>query len=229
MNLLPELQTLSEWLRIATWKLAGPAQERIRLEIETHYAQSVEVHRGNGLSEIDARAAALADLGDPEAAAKRFRKRHLTESEAAKLKRWYEQAGSRWVLLCAYLAFCFFRTDRLPIGRAALASHNSLALYWATAFFVAIIPPTACFLAAKYSRVKPNGYMIFLHVSGDFLPWAFLYPFFIAQPPFGAMALFYNGFLSILFFSIPIVSSVISLRLWIKLVRMGATVPSEVS
>src|SRR5579862_2220503 len=115
MILLPERQNLSDWLRIATWRLADSAKERIRPEIEAHYAQSVEAHRENGLSESAAHAAALTELGDPETAGKRFRKRHLTESEAEKLKKWDKRARRIWNLLFAYLSFWLVTTNQLPL------------------------------------------------------------------------------------------------------------------
>lgn len=108
MILLPERQTLSDWLRIASWRLADSAKERIRIEIEAHYNQAVEAHRGNGLSESAAQATALVELGDPEAAAKRFRKRHLTEWEAEKLRKSDKEARSVLGLLFCYLFFPVF-------------------------------------------------------------------------------------------------------------------------
>ncbi len=57
-------------------------KERIRAEIEAHYAESVREQRANGLSQSAAETEALAELGDARTAAKRFRKGHLTEWEA---------------------------------------------------------------------------------------------------------------------------------------------------
>jgi len=72
---------LAGWLEIATDDLAQSANERITREIEPHFADSVEVHLKEGKSDEAARAAALAQLGDPTKAAADFRKKHLTEDE----------------------------------------------------------------------------------------------------------------------------------------------------
>jgi hypothetical protein len=60
---------LPEWLDIATNGLASPVKERIRSEIESHYAESVAAHLLESLSESVARRKALADLGSPDEAA----------------------------------------------------------------------------------------------------------------------------------------------------------------
>ncbi len=78
----PKAVSVSDWLELATNRLAAPARKRIGLEIEAHYAEAVRAHVEEGMSEWEAQAAALAELGDAWAAARRFRKQHLTEGEA---------------------------------------------------------------------------------------------------------------------------------------------------
>lgn len=96
---------LDEWLRIATRGLAARAKERIGLEIEEHHAEAVSDHLRKGLSEFDARRAALAELGDVEKAAKCFRKCHLTAREAEGFARTFRRLGSPWWLLFNYYLF----------------------------------------------------------------------------------------------------------------------------
>lgn len=74
-------QDLSDWLHIATGKLAPAAKERICADITSHYDEAVAERMQSGLPMCAAQAAALADLGDAKAAARRFRQTHLTESE----------------------------------------------------------------------------------------------------------------------------------------------------
>ena len=74
-------QNLSEWLHIATKKLAPAAKDRICADITSHYDEAVEEHIQSGLPMCAAQAAALAGLGDATTAARRFRQTHLTESE----------------------------------------------------------------------------------------------------------------------------------------------------
>jgi hypothetical protein len=90
---------LQAWLRIATRGLAARAKERIRLEIEAHHAEAVSDHLRKGLSESDARSAALAELGDADKAAKCLRERHLSTREAEGVERTFKSLGSRWWLL----------------------------------------------------------------------------------------------------------------------------------
>ncbi|HEY3856348.1 MAG TPA: hypothetical protein VGO67_18340 [Verrucomicrobiae bacterium] len=74
------------WLKKATDGLTRPVRERIRLEVEAHVADSVERHVEDGLSEIEALVATVSELGDAEAAARRFRRRYLTEKDAEHVK-----------------------------------------------------------------------------------------------------------------------------------------------
>src|ERR1700685_3742524 len=78
---------LPEWLEMATLTLVPSAQARIRSEIEAHYADAVQSHLSSGSPESTAHATALADLGDPSAAAARFRREHLTVKEAQAVAR----------------------------------------------------------------------------------------------------------------------------------------------
>lgn len=223
MILIPERQTLSDWLRIATWRLADSAKERIRSEIESHYNQAVEAHRENGLSEFAAHAAALEELGDPEAAAKRFRKQHLTESEAEKLEKSDKRARSIWNLLSYCFLFCLFVTPAFPFRPNILENYHSLPLYLATAFLVTLALPTACFLLARSSDARPNRPLLLVCSLSDCVRWPFFFLFFIGFN----RALFERDplyvCLAILYFALPIVQLVISLRLWMKLSKVRTT------
>jgi hypothetical protein len=76
------IKSLPEWLTTATENLSAPAKERIKQEIESHFEQAMESHCAEGLTEPQAQARALTELGDAKAAAKSFRKSHLTAAEA---------------------------------------------------------------------------------------------------------------------------------------------------
>jgi hypothetical protein len=120
-------KNLDEWLKIATgevWagELAGPAKERIKLEIKSHFEDAVAAHLAEGLTEAEAQARALADLGDAHAARKRFRKTHLMEWEANSLKstlfskmRWW-LCGLSWVEICIQNLWRHLHNiDRVPL------------------------------------------------------------------------------------------------------------------
>jgi hypothetical protein len=98
----PQVRGLYHWLEIATEKIASPAKERIRSEIEAHYAEALAGHVAEGQTETDAKAAALADLGDPKTAARRLRRQHLTEREAglADCMLRYERSGVSLAFAC---------------------------------------------------------------------------------------------------------------------------------
>jgi hypothetical protein len=72
---------IAEWLMIATKDLCEQAKTRIAFEIQTHYGEAVDAHLAKGESLEGAQVLALEELGDPKAAMKRFRRKHLTEKE----------------------------------------------------------------------------------------------------------------------------------------------------
>jgi hypothetical protein len=74
-------QELAAWIVLATFGLVAPARERIKQEIEAHFADAVVAHTVEGLSQDAAEAKALDELGDIHSAAKAFQKKHLTEEE----------------------------------------------------------------------------------------------------------------------------------------------------
>src|SRR6266404_2508067 len=82
-----KLENLSDWLAIATKGLAQAGKQRITQEIEAHFADAVEARVSQGKPEQVAKANALAELGNPTTAGKRFRKKHFTEKELALLAR----------------------------------------------------------------------------------------------------------------------------------------------
>jgi hypothetical protein len=74
-------QELAAWLVLATFGLVAPAKDRIKREIEAHFADAVATHVSEGLSQDEAEPRALEELGDIHSAAKGFQKKHLTEEE----------------------------------------------------------------------------------------------------------------------------------------------------
>jgi hypothetical protein len=99
---------LFQWLEIATKRLWAPARERIRVEIEAHYAQSIQGLMAGGMPKCDAHFAALIELGDPETAGKNFRKKHLTKFEADLMDALIKE--SRWIMFLLFPIACFVFT-----------------------------------------------------------------------------------------------------------------------
>lgn len=81
------IQTLDQWLQIATERLSPGAKERIALEIQAHFADAVENLVSQGLAQSEAQAQALTDLGDASAAGRRFSRSHLTEADVERIER----------------------------------------------------------------------------------------------------------------------------------------------
>jgi len=99
----PPPQNLTEWLESATWELVPSARARIAEEIEAHYVESVSSQLARGRAESEARAMALADLGDVNAAAVRFRHEYLTNGEFGQPNRVFRTNPARGSLLNLYL------------------------------------------------------------------------------------------------------------------------------
>jgi hypothetical protein len=101
--------SLYEWVEVATKKLSLPAKARIKLEINAHFDDSVQKYQKQGLTDSEAQACALVDLGDARVEARRFRKYHLTESEAdlfeKKLSSYRLWGRSPWILGILYGSF----------------------------------------------------------------------------------------------------------------------------
>ncbi len=85
MHSEPASQTLADWLAVATGDLVPSAQARVRAEIETHYAEALRARMDSGISEPEAHAASLGDLGNADDAARRFRRLYPTVKDAEKV------------------------------------------------------------------------------------------------------------------------------------------------
>jgi len=70
-----------EWLAIATRGLCDHARERIREELECHYLDAYDALIEDGVSEVDAEAQSVAELGSPKKAQRRFIRMYLTKRE----------------------------------------------------------------------------------------------------------------------------------------------------
>jgi hypothetical protein len=160
---------LHAWLRIATKGLAARAKERIRLEIEAHYADAVSDHLRIGLSESDARSAALAGLGDARKAAKCFHERHLTTREAEGVERTISRQGSRWWLLFNYL-FC---AGLLFAGKTY---YRSFLVLLVVVFIATVVIPTF-----NFAMVRRNTRNVSANILREIVAWyASLFSFLLS-------------------------------------------------
>jgi hypothetical protein len=146
-------QELAAWLVLATFGLVAPARERIKREIEAHFADAVATHISKGLSQEAAEARALEELGEIRSAAKGFQKKHLTEDE----EKWLQglltenrpQRYSRRfrylfklfisILFTIWLIRCSDRSDIRPTCLSLVPLWSFIlisALYWLRASFL---------------------------------------------------------------------------------------------
>jgi hypothetical protein len=149
----PKVQNLSEWLEAATRKIAPPARERIRLEIEAHYAESVATHLAGGLSENDAQMAALAELGDVRHAARRFKRQYLTTWQAQNLEASDKNSTNLIYLGVFYLMFF------MTLDKYSLRSSSSSAARLAFEFLFQVALPTTAFYLARRKTGYPDGWL----------------------------------------------------------------------
>ena len=86
------MQTLEQWLEVATQGLCDSAAARVRAEIGEHYLSALESANSAGVDQRDAERRALHALGDAKVANRQYRRVLVTESEARTLS----QLTSRW-------------------------------------------------------------------------------------------------------------------------------------
>ena len=110
------MQTLEQWLEVATRGLCDSAAARVRAEIGEHYLSAIESAGSAGVDQRDAERRALHALGEAKVANRQYHRVLLTESEARTLSR----LTSRWppvvgiLLLAPFAIYAIFtRTSEL--------------------------------------------------------------------------------------------------------------------
>src|SRR5262245_20019576 len=91
------MQTLEQWLEVATRGLCDSAAARVRAEIVEHYQSAIEAAGAVDVESPDVEGQALAALGDAKTANRQYRRVLLTEGEATLLggltSRWPHPVG----------------------------------------------------------------------------------------------------------------------------------------
>jgi len=121
---------LDRWLDVATEGLVLAAKDRIRAEIESHYADTVNRLLSEGKSSPEAGSEAIARLGEPGIAATAFRARHLTEARARMLKKLASVFIGAGLLMPAFLL----------VGGGYLDATNAVSLFF-TAYLCGLLLP----------------------------------------------------------------------------------------
>lgn len=212
-----QVPTLSEWLEIATRKLTDASKERIRVEIEAHYAEAVNAHGDKGLSEADAQTKALAELGDAKVASRRFRKQHLTQQEDQWLKYSEKWGRSIFWLVLSYVMFVLFAFDQRPLPQNALIHYRHQSLGLGVEFLILVALPTIRFAIARLSKTKPNRNLLLLDPMIWFFVGTYLNQMF--QTGFSRFEVNLNVLSGLAF----LITYVLHIRLWIKLGKIRPT------
>jgi hypothetical protein len=212
----PRVQSLCEWLQIATDKLSTLAKERIWLEIEAHFADSVESHQTAGCSETEAALAALAELGDPYAAAKRFRRRHLTENDTKRVGQISQSMRRPWWLFVGYACDALVYLYFLHV----LKRLHAPLVFPAVVIFMCAWFQTIGFFVARGKNSKPD---LRLLVLIEILAFGCLMLFFVWIGIWGNWGPFFPV-------SIVLIKSLVpDLRLWLKLGHIEGSGPESPS
>ena len=172
MRISPELLgSLEQWLEIATRGLCDDAKERVRAEIESHYADAVAASMERGLSVAEAHGAAMASLGNPRKSRRAFHRAYLTRREFKQLQ---DIARTRWYLLVGYslmLLTVWMEGARVPelVGLACLLGVSYvlgvlLARHWmrqgawrkAIAADTVLVVPVSAFMVLQVALQVPG-------------------------------------------------------------------------
>jgi hypothetical protein len=205
----PSPETLSEWLDVATKKLSVPAQARIRSEIGAHFAEAVDEQIQNGSSKPVAQMLALEQLGDPKAAAKRFRKHLFSDRQARLLAASIRESKNGIALLTDYVYFIAF-----AILALAFSHSKHRPLYTVMAFLVMVVLPTVRFVLLKTHETRGNvRWIVLIRSLTGFLPDAVLLCTLFL--PLGDLAVV----LSIVWCRSIVATSMPCVTIWIKLGR----------
>ena len=199
---------LAEWLVVATKDLSLTAKRRIRLEIKSHFADAVETYLAEGATEAQARVFALADLGDAQAAAKRFRRSHLTEAESRLLEQTGRANRSFWMLGVQY-GFAMLMLSLVAC---------SVKWHWAELIWPAIL--SVCYLTfatlscrvARCNHAQSRGHQLTMLVTLTFYSVMVIFCYY-------ADVLLGDGlWCAMLIISINMIRY---FRLWLKVQRVG--------
>jgi hypothetical protein len=205
---------LPGWLAIATDKLIEPARERVSREIESHFADAIDAHVKEGESAEASRAAALAELGDPYAAGKSYRRKYLTQGDIKHLERARLKADSvrgAGMLLGIALAYaiCVWR-----IGPDYVRSAIFATLLAASVLACALLPLMLRVFAWRRGLNHNASWWLIINEADD-LCWA------LASAPLYALLLRDYWLIMLLFTTFAMVppSFIGTIKLWNKVRR----------
>lgn len=163
MNQSQPAQNVKQWLSVATLEVVPKARERIELEIAAHYAEIVRARLADGMSEKDAKAVALLELGNPVEAAEEFRRFYLTIDEKVTIEKWLQLSRSNtisdWVWAAEVLLFCTFFWFSGSHAKDSPVAHW-FALSWSGAMLLIIWSATCVIRQMRKSNIRARDFAI---------------------------------------------------------------------
>ena len=135
---------LESWLASATLDLALSERQRIFDEISAHVSDAIAHQTAQGVTQADAEARAVQDLGDPQAARAAFQRTCYTLSDEIRLERLLER--SWWTLPYAWLiagmpaAIVVMSWLNISIPFIRISGVSDATLIDSVLFWLAIIP-----------------------------------------------------------------------------------------
>ena len=120
------MQTLQQWLDVATLGLSDSSAQRVRAEIGEHYASALESAEAAGVDPCDAEHRAVTALGDAQTANRQYRRVLLTESEENSLRQWTSRGGRVWRGTFVLLSAVFLAV--VPGSTLGVAKYTCVAI-----------------------------------------------------------------------------------------------------
>jgi hypothetical protein len=185
-------QSLENWLSVATQNLEPRAAQKVWNEIAEHVENSVHQHQLEGMSEFEARALAVKELGDAHVSAKEFERTYLTASEFERLTKNKKQAKgliwiglaflgvSAWMLYSQVSAssvslplLLFYLSQALYYGVRGLAARRwSLGLFTISSLWLSIVSMLGTFFPSV--ALSREGSWLWLLLIGGLTVWGFV-------------------------------------------------------
>jgi hypothetical protein len=151
-----QVESVWNWLKIATEDLCNHSKSRIALEIESHYNEAVSEYLAEGRPKRGAELLALEQLGNPKKARKSFRKKHLTDIEAQQISLLLKYDRRKWALLPHYLFYFLFFIIFEASALASNQSQTARASLLVICFIAFVVIPTGSYVRAKRSEAGSN-------------------------------------------------------------------------
>jgi len=177
--LQPRAQNLSEWLDLATRDLVPAARAHVSPEIEAHFNEAVQAHLQNGETAPTAQTLALKELGNPQSAARRFRREYLTTKESTLLARLVKSTGDNGT--ANILLFLFWGTQPVYDFYARQFNDSSYPVFLAVHLIILSICLPTCFIISSLTKQPITSQSRDRIILLNAIMWLSVSPLFVLQ------------------------------------------------